>query len=95
MDQSQLLARLEGIEWNDFECKRAQRAVPEDAYKTVSAFANTAGGWLIFGVSELDGRLEITGIEEPDKVQRDFLGVLRSGQKNLIELCMPSHINTK
>ena len=81
MNQAELLARLIGIEWNDFECKRAQRGVPEDAYKTVSAFSNTAGGWLVFGVSETQGRLEITGVEEPDKVQNDFLTVLRSGQK--------------
>lgn len=81
MNQDELLARLNGIEWNDFECKRAQRGVPEDAYKTVSAFANTAGGWLVFGVSETNGRLEVTGVADPDKVQNDFLGVLRSGQK--------------
>jgi len=81
MNQDELLARLNGIEWNDFECKRAQRGVPEDAYKTVSAFANTAGGWLVFGVSERDGRLEITGVETPDKVQNDFLAALRGGQK--------------
>lgn len=81
MNQDELLARLNGIEWNDFECKRAQRGVPEDAFKTVSAFANTAGGWLVFGVSEVNGQLEITGVQEPDKVQNDFLAVLRGGQK--------------
>lgn len=81
MNQDELLARLNGIEWNDFECKRAQRGVPEDAYKTVSAFANTAGGWLVFGVSEVNGQLEVTGVEKPDKVQNDFLAVLRGGQK--------------
>lgn len=76
-----MLARLNGIEWNDFECKRAQRGVSEDAYKTVSAFANTAGGWLVFGVSEVNGQLGVTGVDEPDKVQNDFLAVLRGGQK--------------
>ena len=81
MNQDELLARLNGFEWNDFECKRAQRGVPEDAYRTVSAFANTAGGWLVFGVGERDGQLEVTGLDEPDKVQNDFLSVLRSGQK--------------
>ena len=64
---------------NDFECKKFQRGVPEDAYKTVSAFANTAGGWLVFGVSEVNHSLEMTGVEEPDKVQNDFLAVLRGG----------------
>ncbi len=81
MNQEELLARLNGLEWNDFECKRAQRGVPEDAYKTVSAFANTAGGWLVFGVSEVNHNLAVTGVEEPDKVQNDFLAVLRGGQK--------------
>ena len=47
---------------NDFECKKALRSVPEDAYKTVSAFANTAGGWLVFGISEINGRMDITGV---------------------------------
>lgn len=81
MSQDELLARLDGIEWNDFECKRAQRSVPEDAYKTVPAFANTAGGWLVFGISEASGQLEVSGVAEPDKVQNDFLAVLHGGQK--------------
>ena len=81
MDRDELLRRLKGFEWNDLECKRAQWSVPEDAYKTVSGFANTAGGWLVFGVSERDGSLEITGVDDPDKVQNDFLTTLRSGQK--------------
>lgn len=34
MNQDELLTRLNGIEWNDFECKRAQRGVPEDAFAT-------------------------------------------------------------
>lgn len=31
MNRHELLTRLQGFEWNDFECKRASRAVPEDA----------------------------------------------------------------
>ena len=94
MNQDELLARLHGFEWNDFECKKAQRGVPEDAYKTVSAFANTAGGWLVFGVSEHNGQLEITGVDEPDKVQNDFLAVLRGGQKlNRVIRVDERHIN--
>ena len=81
MNQDELLARLNGFEWHDFECKRAQRGVPDDAYKTVSAFANTSGGWIVFGVSEADGQLMVTGVDQPDKVQNDFLSALRGGQK--------------
>jgi len=81
MNRDELLEKLHTFEWNDFECKRALREVPEDAYKTVSAFANTAGGWLVFGVQEKNGKLEILGVEEVDRVQNNFLSTLRSGQK--------------
>ena len=50
MEKAELIARLEGYEWNDIEFKRAQRGVPDSAYETVSAFSNTEGGWLVFGI---------------------------------------------
>ncbi len=83
MTKDELLARLKGYEWTDFECKKALRDVPKDAYSTVSAFANTQGGWLLFGVSDNKGQLEITGVDPSafDRVQDAFLTTLRSGQK--------------
>lgn len=52
MNQDELLKLPNGFERNDFECKRAQHSVSEDACKTVSIFANTSRGLLAFGVSE-------------------------------------------
>jgi hypothetical protein len=81
MDRETLLTRLRGREWTDFEVKEAAFAVPRSAYATVSAFANTAGGWLVFGVAERDGRYEIVGVTDPDTVQNDFLGRLPKRRK--------------
>ena len=81
MTKEKLLELIEKYEWNDFECKKASRGVPDDAYKTVSAFANTQGGWLVFGIKDHKGQLSIVGVEEVDKVQNDFLSALRSGGK--------------
>jgi len=81
MTQDELIQRLQGYEWTDVEFKKAQRGVPDDAYRTVSAFSNTAGGWLVFGVQEGSGSYEVVGVLEVDKVQNDFLSVLRGGQK--------------
>ena len=83
MTREELIARLKGYEWTDFECKKAQRSVPRDAYSTVSAFANTEGGWLLFGVSEVNGQLQVNGVDGDafDRVQNDFLSALRSSQK--------------
>ena len=81
MEREELVRRLNGHEWNDVEFKRAQRGVSDSAYETVSAFSNTEGGWLIFGVRESAGGLETVGVLEVDKVQGNFLSTLRSGQK--------------
>jgi len=84
MNKEELIKRLEKYEWNDFECKKAQRGVSEDTYKTVSAFANTKGGYLVFGIEDQNGQLEIVGVLEVDKVQNDFLSSLRGGKLNRI-----------
>ena len=81
MEKAELIERLKGYEWNDVEFKRAQRGVPDSAYETVSAFSNTEGGWLVFGIRDGAGGYEFVGVREVDKVQNDFLSVLRSGQK--------------
>jgi ATP-dependent DNA helicase RecG len=81
MTKEELLQRLSGIEWNDWEVKAAAREVPSNAYETVSAFANTAGGYLVFGVREANGTFEVVGVIEVDKVQSAFLNTIRSGQK--------------
>ena len=81
MEKAELIERLKGYEWTDIEFKKAQKGVPESAYETVSAFSNTEGGWLVFGVRDKGGSFEIVGVLEVDKVQNDFLSALRSGQK--------------
>ena len=52
MNRTELLERLDGTEWIDFELKSAQGGVPNDAFKTLSAVANSGRGWLVFGVAE-------------------------------------------
>ena len=81
MTREELAERLRKYEWSDIEFKQARRGVPRNAYETVSAFANTAGGWLVFGVRESGGALDVVGVVEVDKVQNDFLSTLRAGDK--------------
>ena len=40
MTKDELIQRLKEYEWDDFECKKAQKSVSKDAYTTVSAFAS-------------------------------------------------------
>lgn len=55
--------------------------------ETVSAFANTAGGHLVFGVRQANGMFTVTGVTDADKVQNDFLGWVRD--QNKISVFLP------
>ncbi|MYN66474.1 MAG: AAA family ATPase [Acidobacteria bacterium] len=81
MTQDELIELLRKHEWRDVEFKEAQRKVPRDAYETVSAFANTEGGHLVFGVRESGQEMEIVGVLDVDKVQNEFLSTLRQPDK--------------
>jgi ATP-dependent DNA helicase RecG len=81
MDKQTLLQRLTDIEWDDFEVKKAETEVPKNAWETVSAFSNSAGGWIVFGISQKEKSFEITGVDDPEKLEQDFLTVLRSKTK--------------
>ncbi len=81
MKRTELKKLLKAGEWNDVEFKEVRSDVPKSAFETISAFANTHGGRLVFGVAEEGDAYEITGVEKPDKVQNDFLSILHAGAK--------------
>lgn len=52
MTVEELLHKLNGVEWNDFEAKEAKFDVPKSVWETVSAFSNSSGGWIVLGIKE-------------------------------------------
>lgn len=82
MTKEDLLSRLNGTEWNDFEFKEAKNEVPKNIWETVSALSNTYGGWIVLGVKEIRSKgvssYVLQGVENLEKVEQDFIGVLRS-----------------
>lgn len=86
MTRDDLLAALQSIEWNDIEFKEATWAVPKDALSTVSAFANTEGGHLVFGVKQTNGTFTVTGVTDADQIQNTFLGQVRDTNKISVPL---------
>ena len=88
MTKKDLLNRLSGPEWSDFEVKEAKDQLPKNIWETVSAFSNTNGGWIILGVKEIKRKgisiYEIQGISNPEKLEQDFIGTLRSRKFNTV-----------
>jgi ATP-dependent DNA helicase RecG len=81
MNKEELIKKLEDIEWEDFEVKEAKSEIPKNSWETVSAFSNTAGGWIIFGVKKTGKKYYILGVTNPEKIAEDFTTVLRNGNK--------------
>lgn len=81
MNKEELIKKLEDIEWEDFEVKEASDEIPKNSWETASAFSNTAGGWLVFGVKKFGKSYELLGVKNPEKIEHNFLVTLRSGNK--------------
>ena len=82
LTKTELFKKLQDIEWEDFEVKEAKSELPRNIWETVSAFSNTAGGWIVLGVKEKGKKYEITGINNPKKVENDFISTIRSCKFN-------------
>ncbi len=83
MTKEDLLLKLADIEWDDFECKSCQNKLSEDVWSTVSAFSNTSGGWVVFGIKQVGKKFEIQGVNNGEKTESDFLNTLRGEKFNM------------
>ncbi|MYA24704.1 MAG: AAA family ATPase, partial [Gemmatimonadetes bacterium] len=93
MTQNELMELLNAHEWRDVEFKEAQRAVPRNAYETVSAFATTEGGHLVFGVKKSGQDMEVVGVLDVDKVQNEFLTTLRQPDKISVKVSVREELH--
>ena len=88
MNTLQLLDILKLGESEDLECKKSKNEVPKSLWVTYSAMAITNGGIILLGIDEVDNELIITGVENVDKVIKDFWSTLNGEKvnKNILKL---------
>ncbi|WP_457809121.1 ATP-binding protein [Kushneria sp. EE4] len=83
----------------DVECKLAQGrdgkgALPKEFWPTYSAFANTQGGDIFLGVKEhSDGRFELAGVADTQKVIDELWTGLNNAQKASANLLQERWVN--
>ena len=97
MTKAELIHRLTDVEWEDFEVKRAQSELPKNIWSTISAFSNTAGGWLILGIEQKGKTYNITGVNNIEKLEQDFINTLRGDKFNvkIVPRCKRYTFNNK
>jgi ATP-dependent DNA helicase RecG len=92
MDLESLLEYLSLGEDQDIEFKSADGGLPNTLWETVSAFANTDGGYIVLGVSESKGGLVISGVRNPDTLLKNFWNNHNNSQKLSTPICSNSDV---
>ena len=92
MTIDELLKQLDLGEDQDVEFKSAEGGLPKSLWETISAFANTEGGFIILGVTHKGEKLEITGIRKPEGMVKVFWDAHNSPEKLKPPVCKVSDV---
>lgn len=84
------LGFYEGI---DIEYKGAKGGLPRDLWETYSAFANTDGGTLWLGITQRNGKLDVHGVVEPERLVTDFWNTINNRGKVNRNLLAASNVS--
>lgn len=82
------------------ECKKAENHVPNSVWETYSAFANTVGGTILFGVEEHQKekdpgkRFTIANIENPQARMKEFWDTIHNTNKVNISILRDVDVGT-
>ena len=95
MDLDRLVEHLDIGENKNIEFKAAAGGLPKDMWKTVSAFANTDGGYIFLGVSEKNGNIVISGVDKPNEQLKNFWNSHNNNEKLSKPICSDSDIEIK
>ena len=83
-----LFDRIQAVEAADLEFKASGGGLPKDLWPTLSAFANTNGGWVVLGVAEHeDGAPSVHGVKDPKALEKQLFDQLRSKDKISFPVC--------
>lgn len=82
------------------ECKKAESNLPNSVWETYSAFANTVGGTILFGVEEhrkekdIEKRYTVANIDNPQARLKDFWDIINNNNKVSINILRDADAGT-
>ena len=87
MDKEQLLGHMNLGETSTIEFKSAKGGLPKSLWESISAFANTNGGYVVLGVEETNGRFELGSLKNSRSLVSDFWNQHNNPQKLNFPIC--------
>ncbi|MEN8264614.1 MAG: RNA-binding domain-containing protein [Nitrospirota bacterium] len=94
MTIEELLKHIDIREDQDIEFKSADGGLPKSIWETISAFANTEGGYIVLGVTQKKGKYHVTGVPKPKTLLKPFWDTHNNPQKLKPPVCLESDIAT-
>ena len=76
------------------ELKKSSSSLPQDFWPSYSAFANTAGGWIVLGVTENEPQNILSGISNTTGIITNLWNLLSNPQKTNFRCIENTDINT-
>lgn len=92
MDLETLLQYINLGEDQEIEFKSAGGGLPNDIWETVSAFANTDGGYIVLGVSQSKNTFTISGVRNPGGLLKNFWDNHNNTKKLSTPICINSNV---
>ena len=78
------------------EAKSAAHGLPQSVWATYSAFANTLGGVILLGVAENEDKsLRVVGLDDPQKIIRDFWSAVNDRAKVSVNILHDRHVRVE
>ena len=74
------------------EAKKSSGGLPDSLWESYSAFANTDGGVILLGVSEIDKKLVVTGVSDAEDKIKKLWNILNNRQKVSLNILVERQI---
>jgi len=75
-----------------FEAKKATGKLPDSLWESYSAFANTNGGVILLGISDIDSKLTVCGVSDASKKIKNIWDILNDRRKISSNILMEKHV---
>jgi len=93
MIREELYQKLNIGENSEIEFKSAKGGLPKSLWSSLSAFANTAGGYIILGIEEIEGLFELGSLKNPKVMLKQFWDTHNNSEKLNYPICKEDNIS--